>query len=77
MFVEMIQDSTSKGVKIAKVAGDDDNTGINKIQKDGNVDIIKESDKNHVRKNISKKLYALVPKHKSLTKKVISAVTKN
>ena len=31
MFVEMIQDSSNKGVKIAKVAGDDDNTGINKI----------------------------------------------
>ena len=31
MFVEMIQDSTKKGVKIAKIAGDDDNTGINKV----------------------------------------------
>ena len=77
MFAEMIQDSSSKGVKIAKVAGDDDNTGMNRVRRDGNIDIIKESDKNHVRKNISKKLYSCVPKFKSLTKKVISSVTKN
>ena len=64
-------------MKIAKVAGDDDNTGMSQVRRDGNIDIIKESDKNHVRKNISKKLYSLVPKFKSLTKKMISSVTKN
>ena len=46
MFVEMIKDSASQGIKIGKVAGDDDNTGINRIRKEGNVEIVKESDKN-------------------------------
>ena len=77
MFVEMVKDSTDKGIKIAKVAGDDDNAGINQLQKYSNMDIIKESDKNHVHKNITKKLYSLAASHKSLTKKVIGSVTKN
>ena len=29
MFVEMVKDITKKGIEIAKVAGDDDHTGIN------------------------------------------------
>ena len=57
MFVERVKDSTSDGVKIAKVAGDDDNTGMNRIRQHGHSDIIKESDKNHVHKNIGKWLY--------------------
>ena len=77
MFVEMIKDSTSQGIKIGKIAGDDDNTGINRIRKEGNVEIVKESDKNHVRKNITKRIYALSSVHKSLSKKVIGAITKN
>ena len=77
MFVEMVNDIKNKGIPIAKVAGDDDHTGINQVHKQGNLDIIKESDKNHVRKNVAKKLYALQKEHKSLTQKVISAVTKN
>ena len=76
MFVEMVKDSTSDGVKIAKVAGDDDNTGINRIRQHGHSDIVKESDKNHVHKKKGKGLYALASSHKSLTKKVIGAVTK-
>ena len=40
MFVEMVKDSTDKGIKITKVAGDDDNTGINWLWKYSNMDII-------------------------------------
>ena len=77
MFVKIVKDTKRKGVKISKIAGDDDNTRINRLCKEGNVDIIKESDKNHVHKNISKKLYSLALVHKILSKKVIAAVTKN
>lgn len=77
MFAEMIKDSTEKNVKVAKVAGDDDHTGINRVRQEGNIEIIKESDKNHVRKNVTKRLYPLAKQHKSLTQKVISSVTKN
>ena len=48
MFVEMVNDITNKGIKIAKVAGDDDHTGINRVHKQEHLDIVKESDKNHV-----------------------------
>ena len=67
----------NKGIPIAKVAGHDDHTGINQVHNQGNLDIIKESDKNYVRKNVAKKLYVLQKEHKSVTQKVISAVTKN
>ena len=58
MFVQMVNNTTSQGVNISKVAGDDDNTRINRIRQSSNVDIIKESDKNHVQKNVTKKLHA-------------------
>ena len=77
MFVEMVNDAAKKGIPIAKVAGDDDYTGINRVCQQGNTEIEKESDKSHVRKNVSKKLYSLQRSHKSLTQKVILAVTKN
>ena len=77
MFIEMMKDSADQGIKIRKIAGDDDNTGINRIRKEGNVELVKESDKNHVRKNITKEIYALSTVHKSLSKKVICAITKN
>ena len=31
MFVEMVNDTARKGVPIAKLAGDDDHTGINRV----------------------------------------------
>ena len=77
IFVEMVNDTAKKGVPIAKVAGDDDHTGINRVCQQGNTKIEKESDKNHVRKNITKKLFNLQKLHKSLTQKVIIAVSKN
>ena len=76
MFVNMTNDASNKGVEIYKVAGDDYHTGINRIRQ-GNINIEKESDKNHVRKNVTKKLYALAKQHKHLAQKVILAVTKN
>ena len=77
MFVEMVNDTTQKGIPVVKVAGDDDHTGINRVHQMGNRNIEKESDKNHVCKNVTKKLYSLQRLHKSLTQKVILAVTKN
>ena len=73
----MVNDTAKEGVPIAKVAGDDDHTGINRVHQQGNTKIEKESDKNHVHKNITKKLFNLQKLHKSLTQKVILAVSKN
>ena len=50
MFVEMVNDVAKKGVPIVKVAGNDDHTGINRVHQQGNTEIEKESDKNHVQK---------------------------
>ena len=77
MFVQMVNDTAKKGVPIAKVAGDDDHTGINRVCQEGNTNIEKESDKNHVHKNITKKLFNLQKTHKTLSQKVILSVTKN
>ena len=46
MFVKMVNDIIKKGVPIAKVAGDDDHTGINRVHQEGETNIEKESDKN-------------------------------
>ena len=48
-----------KGVPVAKAAGDGNHTGINRVHQEENTSIKKESDKNHVRKNITKKLFKL------------------
>ena len=77
MFVSMIKTAAEKGVPIKKVAGDDDHTGINRVRMETNLQLEKVSDKNHVRKNATKKLYDLAEQHRSLTTKVIQAVTKN
>ena len=77
MFIEMVNDTIKKGVPIAKVAGDDDHTGINRVHQEGKTNIEKESDRNHVCKNVTKKLYSLQKSYKSLTQKVILSVTKN
>ena len=69
MFVEMVNDTAKKGVPVTKVAGDDDHTGINRVRQLGNTNIVKESDKNHVHKNVTKKLHSLQKSHKSLTHK--------
>ena len=50
---------------------------INRVHQEGNINIKKESDKSHVHKNVTKKLYGLQKVHKGLTQKVIVAVTKN
>ena len=54
MFVEMVNDTIKKGVPIAKVVGDDDHTGINRVHQEGKTNIEKESDRNHVHKNVTK-----------------------
>ena len=55
VFVQMVNDTANRGVPIAKVPGDYDHTGINRVHQEGNTSIEKESDKNHVCKNITKK----------------------
>ena len=68
MFVEMVNDNIKRGVTVAKVAGDDDHTGINRVHQAGNTDIEKESEKNYVRKNVTKKLCSTKVTQKSNTK---------
>ncbi|XP_069122588.1 uncharacterized protein [Argopecten irradians] len=75
MVVEMLKSHEDAGVHIGTVVADDDTTTFNQIKKI-NPDISKRSDKNHVKKNIASHLYALQPKHKSLTSKVISYLQK-
>ena len=73
----MIKSANEKWIQIKKVASDDDHTGINRVRAETNLQLEKVSDKNHVRKSVTKKLYELSKQSKSLTIKVIQSITKN
>lgn len=77
MLVDMLKNSESSKAHVGCIVGDDDTTGIYKARLEVNKDLKKFSDKNHVRKNVTKQLYSIKKSHKELTVKVISAITKN
>ncbi|CAG2214275.1 unnamed protein product [Mytilus edulis] len=59
LVVDMIRDVIDKGVNIKEIAGDDDTTGFQRAQNVLKIKLKKRSDKNHIKKNISKQLYAI------------------
>lgn len=78
MVVQMISDINEKGVEISELAGDDDTTGFERAKKIlPNSKMVKTSDRNHVKKNVVKKLYALKAQHKDLSVMVINSIAKN
>lgn len=58
------------------LVGDDDTTAITRINKELDPNIQKQSDKNHVKKNIANSLYNLQKTHKSLSTKIIKYIQK-
>ena len=78
MLVQMVNDVKNKGIDIAEIAGDDDTTGFGKLQRIyPESQMIKTSDRNHVKKNIIKKLYVIRSQHKKLSEMVINSILKN
>ena len=77
MLVDMVKLCQQKGATVGTIIGDDDSTGISKVRQVLNLNVTKLSDKNHVRKNITKQLFAIKKDHKELSIRVIGEVTKN
>ncbi|CAC5363745.1 unnamed protein product [Mytilus coruscus] len=69
LVVDMIKDVIDKGVNIKEIAGDDDTTGFQRAQNVLKIKLRKRSDKNHIKKNISKQLYAIKNKYKVLSQR--------
>lgn len=76
MVVEMVGRTLEKGVRMEGLVGDDDTTAITRINKELDANIQKQSDKNHVKKNIANSLYNLQKTHKSLSTKIIRYIQK-
>ena len=77
MVVDMIRTVGNKGYQVTELAGDDDATGWSRAQNELKVKIKKRSDRNHVKTNVSKQLYALKTKEKGLSVKVINYIMRN
>ncbi|XP_076071750.1 uncharacterized protein LOC143043225 [Mytilus galloprovincialis] len=78
MLVQMIMHVKNKGIDINEIAGDDDTTGFDRLKKIyPESKMIKTSDRNHVKKNVIKKLYAIKSQHKQLSDMVMNSILKN
>ncbi|CAC5389731.1 unnamed protein product [Mytilus coruscus] len=77
LVVDMIKDVINKGVDIKKIAGDDDTTGFQRAQNVLKIKLKKRSDKKHIKKNISKQLYAIKTNYKELSQRVINYIMQN
>lgn len=77
MIVEIIKDAKEKNNPVVTLIGDDDCTAFHRARCEVSSTIQKVSDTNHVKKNISNKLYALKLKHKELSVKTINALMKS
>ena len=74
--VKGVKDLIDEGTPVEIIEGDGDNTTIARVHKDLNISLKKRYDKNHVVKNIGKRLYALHSKNKNLSKIVVSHLQK-
>lgn len=75
MVVSMVKDMNEKGIKMGTLVADDDAATLCRLRAES-IDISKESDKNHVRKNFSSALFSLQKQHKPLSAKVIKYISK-
>lgn len=77
MGVELIKQVEEQGVRVRGIIGDEDSSTISRARKEVRAELEKDSDMNHVKKTVSNALYALRPKHKALSQKVIKYLLKN
>ena len=77
MVEEMVTSVQRKGVTVNSITGDDDSSTIARLRANVNKNIIKRSDKNHVKKGLSNSLYALKTHYPTLTLKVIKYILTN
>ncbi|XP_067664302.1 uncharacterized protein [Haliotis asinina] len=76
MVSEMVVKAKEEDVHVTSIIGGDDATSITRLRANIDKDIVKQSDKNHVRKGLGNKFYQLQKKHKTLSTKVIKYLQK-
>ena len=69
MVIEMVREVQEKGHDIDAIIGDEDSTTIGRLRANVNDNIVKVSDKNHIRKLFGNSLYGLKKQHPMLTVK--------
>ena len=74
MAVSMVKELTASGHRLKAIIGDDDAATMAQLKDEIPYQIIKFSDINHARKNVSAYLYKLGTKHSILTSKVIKYI---
>lgn len=71
MVVEMVKKVNQGGVRVSTIIGDDDAATVSRLRHEVDPKITKQSDRNHLQKNLANQLYALQKVHKSLSSKVM------
>ena len=69
MVIEMVREVQEKGHDIDAIIGDEDSTTIGRLRANVNDNIVKVSDKNHIRKLFGNSLYGIKKQHPMLTVK--------
>lgn len=77
LAIDMTRNLREKGYSISSLTMDDDTTTIARLHTSVDKNINKISDKNHVKKNISKELFKLRDKHRTLSTKIIDYIIKD
>ncbi|VDI50092.1 Hypothetical predicted protein [Mytilus galloprovincialis] len=64
--VQMVKEIQKTGCEVSSITMDDDSTTIARLRKEVNAEIMKFSDRNHVRKKVSRDLIGLQEKHRNV-----------
>ncbi|CAG2242598.1 unnamed protein product [Mytilus edulis] len=76
LAVQMVKEIQKTGCVVSSITMDDDSTTIARLRKEVNAEIMKFSDRNHVRKKVSRDLIGLQEKHK-ISMNVVNYLTKD
>ncbi|VDI36869.1 Hypothetical predicted protein [Mytilus galloprovincialis] len=76
LAVQMVKEIQKTGFEVSSITMDDDSTTIARLPKEVNAEIMKFSDRNHVRKKVSQDLIGLQEKHR-MSMNVVNYLTKD
>lgn len=70
--VDLVSNLMEMGYRVKSITMDEDSTTISRLHKSVDPNIVKQSDKNHIKKNLSNSLYEIKKGHKELSTSIIS-----
>ncbi|CAC5392635.1 unnamed protein product [Mytilus coruscus] len=76
LAVQMVKEIQKTGCEVSSITMDDDSTTIARLRKEVNAEKMKFSDRNHVRKKVSRDLIGLQEKHR-ISMNVVNYLTKD